>query len=190
MQENHGIDVDQIVVHRRLFLKIERFRYFGREDIYLSGLELFDFDIFFRFQLVDKFRAVFGGMVTSAEVGCILADVDCAAVSRDLSVRMNLRFDGGAYLVFAECAQVYPVAFSRFVDEACAVCHQNGRQGVQVAVGHRAVEEYERAVRVGDADNERIQLLDRRMAVRQDAPVFAAHHDRIAGNLRITQHTH
>ncbi|MCS2388518.1 hypothetical protein NXV57_12685 [Bacteroides thetaiotaomicron] len=33
-------------------------------------------------------------------------------------------------------------------------------------------------------------LLDRRMAVRQDAPVFAAHHDRIAGNLRITQHTH
>ena len=66
VQENHGIDVDHIVVHRRLFLKIERFRYFGREDIYLSGLELFDFDIFFRFQLVDKYRAVFGGMVTSA----------------------------------------------------------------------------------------------------------------------------
>ena len=77
-----------------------------------------------------------------------------------------------------------------FADEACAVYHQYGRQGIHVAVDHRAVEEYQCAVRIGDADNEGVQLLYRRIAVREDAPVFAAHHCRIAGNLRVTQHAH
>ena len=103
---------------------------------------------------------------------------------------MNLRIDGRADLVLAELAEVYPVTPVRFAEETGAVYHQYGWQRVHISVGDGAVEEYESAVRVRYADYERVQLLDGRVREWKNPQRLAAHHGRIAGNLRVTQHAH